>query len=249
MGIKRGDFVRINYTGRLKETGEVFDTTFEGVAKKHGIFDQNRVFKPQPIVVGAGHVLQGIDNGLVGAEVGEKLKLEIPPEDAYGNRDPSKVTLIPLREFKKKKINPVPGMHVEIGEEVGRIQSVGGGRVRVDLNHGLAGKTLLYDVSVLERTNKKEEKVRQILELYFPYTDPHTHTIVSRDKSIVIVLPDAVKLNPSSGPGKYQASRDIFTFIDSVEEVVFKEVHTKLVSKKKKKEQKKKVRKKTAKSS
>ncbi len=230
MALKKGDFVRINYTGKIKETGEVFDTTYAEVAKKHGFYDPKMVFKAQPIVIGARHVMPGIDNGIIGTEVGEKTVIEVAPKDGYGVRDPSKVQLLPLKEFKKKGINPVPGMHIEVGDSVGRIQSVGGGRVRVDLNHGLAGKVLEYEVNVEERTNKKEERIRQLLELYIPFADPHSHTIISKDKTVEIVIPDSVKLNPALNNGKFSTVRDVFAFIDDVDEVVFQEIYKKMPS-------------------
>jgi FKBP-type peptidyl-prolyl cis-trans isomerase 2 len=252
MVLKKGDFIRINFIGRIKETGEVFDTTYEDVAKKHGIFDPKIAFKPQPIVIGAAHVLPGVDKGLVGAEVGEEKAIEVPPEGGYGKRDPSKVKVVPLREFKKQGINPVPGMRLEFEDTVGRVQSVGGGRVRIDLNHGLAGKVLEYEVTVKEKTNKLEEQVRQLLELYFPYADPHEHEITVKDKTAEIVLPDSVKLNPSAAPGKFSAVRDIFTFIDGVGKVEFREVHQRLAAASKKsapQKKKKKTKKSPAKKS
>lgn len=228
MALKKGDFIRINYTGKIKETGEVFDTTYAEIAKKHGFHDPKMVFKAQPIVIGARHVMPGIDKGLIGAEIGEKTMIEVAPEDGYGVRDPSKVQLLPLKEFKKKGINPVPGMHIEVGDSIGRIQSVGGGRVRVDLNHGLAGKALEYEVNVEERTNKKEEKIRQLLELYMPFADLHSHVITSKDKTVEIVIPDSVKLNPALNNGKFSTVRDVFAFIDDVDKVVFQEVYQRM---------------------
>ncbi|RMF90246.1 MAG: peptidylprolyl isomerase [Methanobacteriota archaeon] len=229
MVLAKGDFVRINYTGRIKETGEVFDTTSEEVAKKEGIYDPQITFKPQPIVIGAGHVLPGLDKALVGAEVGEEKHITVPPEEGYGIRDPSKVKVIPLREFKKQGIKPVPGMRIEMDDAIGRVQSVSGGRVRVDMNHGLAGKVLEYDVTVLEKTNKTEEKIRQLLELHFPYADPHEHEIKIKGDTVEITLPDTVKLNPAAGVGKFSTSRDIFTFVEGIDRVDFREVHRRLV--------------------
>lgn len=250
MVLKKGDFIRINFIGRIKETGEVFDTTQEDVAKKHNLYDSNINFKAQPIIVGARHVLPGVDKGLLGAEVGEKKIIEVAPEEGYGNRDPSKVQLIPLKEFKKKGINPVPGMHLEVGDGIGRVQSVGGGRVRVDLNHGLAGKVLEFEVNVEERTNKKEEKIRQLLELHFPYADPHDHKITARDGGIEIVLSDGVKLNPAAGQGKFANVRDIFAFVEGVEQVTYKEIYDKHpAEEKKEKKPKKKSQSKKAKGS
>ena len=101
MVLKKGDFVRINFTGRVKETGEVFDTTYESVAKEHGLYDPKMSFRQRPVIIGARHVISGVDKALEGAEVGEKKVVVVPPEDGFGQRDPSKVRVVPLREFKK----------------------------------------------------------------------------------------------------------------------------------------------------
>jgi peptidylprolyl isomerase/FKBP-type peptidyl-prolyl cis-trans isomerase SlyD len=225
MALKEGDFVRINFTGKIKETGEVFDTTYETVAKNHDLYDPKLIFRARPVVIGARHILPGIDKGLVGAELGEKNVTDVAPEDGFGKRDPSKIKVIPIREFKRKGVSPVPGMRIELDDAVGRVQSVGGGRVRVDLNHGLAGKILEYEVKVEEKVNKKEEKIRQLLELYIPGVDSQEFRITLKEKTAEIVVPDALKLEPSAAVGKFSAVRDVFTFIDAVDEMVFKEVH------------------------
>ncbi len=63
MTIETGDFIRINYTGRL-EDGTVFDTTYEEVAKEHGIYDENARYESYVIVVGKGHVVEGLDEDI-----------------------------------------------------------------------------------------------------------------------------------------------------------------------------------------
>jgi len=227
MVLKKGDFVRINFTGRVKETGEVFDTTYESVAKEHGLYDPKMSFRQRPVIIGARHVISGVDKALEGAEVGEKKVVVVPPEDGFGQRDPSKVRVVPLREFKKRNVNPVPGMHIEFDDSIGRVQSVSGGRVRVDLNHGLAGKVLLYEVKVEEKTNKIEEKIRQLIDQYIPNVDLQAFMITLTDRNVEIVLPDALKVNPSAALGKFAIVRDTFTFIEGVDQVVYKEVHQK----------------------
>ena len=64
MAIEDGDFVRVNFTGKIKETDEVFDTTFDEVALEADIFDENKIYKPIPIVVGGNHLLPAIEKKL-----------------------------------------------------------------------------------------------------------------------------------------------------------------------------------------
>ncbi len=72
MAINNGDFVRLNFTGKIKENDEIFDTTFEDVAKEADLFDENKKnTKPIPIVVGGNHLLPAIEEAIVGLEEGD----------------------------------------------------------------------------------------------------------------------------------------------------------------------------------
>lgn len=227
MVLQIGDFVRIDYVGKIKESGKVFDTTLKKIAKEHGIYDEKFKFKPAPIVVGAGHVIKGLDEALVGMEVGEKKIVEIPPEKAYGERNPNLVKVLPLKEFKRRGITPIPGMRVEIDGKIGKIQSVGGGRVRVDFNYELAGKVLEYEVTVREKINKTEEKVRLLLEFHMPYAKPNDHDIKIKDGKVEITLADVTKIKSESMLAKHMIAKDIFKFIEGINEIEFKEIFKK----------------------
>ncbi len=147
--MQKGDFIRISYVGRVKETDEVFDKG-------------ERI----PIVAGEGFVISGLDEAILGMSVGERKIVEIPPEKAFGKRDPNLVKLIPLSDFKKNDITPYPGMVVKADNFYGRVLSVGSGRVKVDFNHPLAGKVLEYEVEINEKIESGEEKVKALLEFF-----------------------------------------------------------------------------------
>lgn len=235
MVLQSGDFVKINYIGKIKESGKVFDTTIEKVARENKIYDEKIKFKAIPIVIGAAHVIKGLDEGLVGAEVGEKKILEIPPEKGYGQRDPKLVKVVPLKDFKKQGLNPVPGMRIEAESRIGKVQSVGAGRVRVDFNYELAGKVLEYEVNVEEKINKLEEKIRLLLELHFPYADPNDHEVKLENGKAIVTLSEIAKLRQEALLGKHYVSRDIFRFLN-LREVEFREVFKKPEAPKEEKE-------------
>jgi FKBP-type peptidyl-prolyl cis-trans isomerase SlyD len=236
MVLEKGDFVRINYTGRIKETGKTFDTTVESVAKKQGIYDEKIKFKAAPIVIGANHVLKGLDEALIGLEVGDKKRVVVTPEKGYGERDPKLVKIVPMKDFKKQGLKPVPGMMVEAEGKIGKVQSVGAGRVRVDFNYELAGKVLEYDVTVEEKVNKSEEKIRLLLELHLPYADPNDHEIKIEEGKAIITLSDIAKIKREAVIGKHYVARDIFEYLKGIEEVEFREVFEKPKPAEKKKE-------------
>ncbi|ASJ00470.1 FKBP-type peptidyl-prolyl cis-trans isomerase [Thermococcus gorgonarius] len=171
--IQRGDVIRLKYTGRIKETGEIFDTTEEEIAKEAGIYKENGVYGPVPIAVGAGHVIQGLDEQLEGLEVGKKYEIIIPPEKGFGKRDPKLIKVFTLGQLRRAGIYPIPGMPIELetgdGRKLkGRILTVSGGRVRIDFNHPYAGKHLVYEVEVTEKVEDPIEKVKALIELRLP---------------------------------------------------------------------------------
>lgn len=165
--MKEGDFIRIDYVGRISESGEIFDLTKEDIAKKEGIFNPNVKYNPVPVVIGGNFVVKGLENELKKMKVGEKKKMTVNPAGAFGERRSEFIKLIPLSQFKKQDMDPYPGMPVTINKLMGRVLSVSGGRVRVDFNHPLAGKALEYEVEVKKKITKPLEKIKAILEFFF----------------------------------------------------------------------------------
>ncbi|MCO6040968.1 peptidylprolyl isomerase [Thermococcus alcaliphilus] len=176
MKVAKKDVIRLHYTGKIKETGEIFDTTYEDVAKEAGIYSEKGIYGPVPIAVGAGHVIKGLDEALEGLEVGKKYTIELPPEKAFGKRDPKLIKTFTIGQFRRQGIYPFPGLDVEIETESGkklkgRVMSVSSGRVRVDFNHPYAGKTVVYEVEILEKIDDPIEKVKALIELRIPRID------------------------------------------------------------------------------
>jgi len=170
MVIKIKDFVEIEYTGKIKEDNIVFDTTSEKIAKENNMFNENVDYGPVVVCVGQEHVLKGIDNVLVGKEPGE-FKIDLKPEEAFGKKDAKLIQLIPSSKFKQQKIQPVPGLQVNIDGIFGIIKTASGGRTLVDFNHPLSGKELSYDVKVNKIVNDDNEKVKAYLKLVYSIKD------------------------------------------------------------------------------
>jgi len=169
--MEEGSFIRIDYVGKIIESGEIFDLTKEDVAKKENIFNPEVNYGPVPIIIGAEVVVKGLENELKKMNVGDKKKIIVKPEDAFGERKVEFIKLVPMSEFKKQNIDPYPGMPVTISRLRGRIISVSGGRVRVDFNHPLAGKSLEYDVEIKEEITEQKEKIKAILEFFLKKKD------------------------------------------------------------------------------
>jgi len=164
--MQEGDFIEIDYVGRIKDTGEIFDLTDEKLAKEKGIYNEKIKYKPAKIIVGEKFVIKGLDEILKKMKVGEERTVTIPPEKGFGNRDPKLVKVISESELRKQKIVPVPGMILDFGNMKARIQSVNSGRVRVDFNNPLAGRDLEYKIKINRKIEDREEKAKIIAEFF-----------------------------------------------------------------------------------
>src|SRR3989338_7233728 len=169
--VKNNDFIEVEYTGRLKDDNSVFDTTDSETAKKSGLESENASYGPVIVCVGEGHLIKEIDRAIVGKEEGKEYKFEFPPEEAFGKKDSKLIQLIPTGKFRKNKIQPVPGLQINIDGLVGTVKTVSGGRTLVDFNHPLAGKEVLYSLKINKIVNDDREKLLAFLKLNLGHND------------------------------------------------------------------------------
>lgn len=226
MAIENGDFVRLNFTGKVKETEDVFDTTYEEIAKEADIFFDEKTYEPIPIVVGGNHLLPAIEEAIVGLKAGETKNIEVDSENAFGPKNPDMIQLIPMKEFKKQGMTPYPGMKIQSEGTTGKILTVSGGRVRVDFNHELAGKDLVYDVEVVEIIEDDIEKVKSMIKLHYSYPDMDLDNaeIEIEDKICNIKLEEIAKFDQKSYMdvtfARFRIAKDIWDNMD-IEKVNF----------------------------
>lgn len=235
MAVKEGDFIRLEYTGKVQETGDVFDTTDGNVAEEASIKLDNKSYGAIPIVIGGGHVLKGLDEALIGMEVGEEKTVEIAPEEGFGLRDPKLLQLIPMGEFKKQGMKPEVGMAITSDGTTGIIRSVSGGRVRVDFNHELAGKNLEYNIKVVKEIEDDVEKVKSMIELHYnaPNIDSDKHDIQIVDGVVRIAMDEMAKFDKKPYMditfARFKIARDIWENMENIEKVEFVDVFEKKV--------------------
>ncbi|WP_129115692.1 FKBP-type peptidyl-prolyl cis-trans isomerase [Halegenticoccus tardaugens] len=163
-GIQRDDFVRLDYTVRTVEEGTVVDTTRQDVAEEEGIDDEDYDFSPRVIVVGAGHVFEAVDEEIQGKEQGDSGTVEIPAAEAFGEFDPDDVRTISAEKISED--DRYPGARVTIDGQQGHLETIIGGRARVDFNHPLAGEDLEYDYEIVGVVDDREEKAQGLLGMY-----------------------------------------------------------------------------------
>lgn len=135
----KGDTVRVHYTGRLQD-GAVFDSSENG--------------EPFEFTLGTGQAIVGFDEGVNGMSIGEKRRIEIEAEDAYGSHREGLVANIPRTsaQFPTEPqvganfIMPLPdGQQLEVV-----VTEVTDTHITIDGNHPLAGRKLIFDVELVE---------------------------------------------------------------------------------------------------
>ena len=145
---KVNDFVEIDYIGKIKETNEVFDLTDLEQARQKNMYNPKATYGPRTIQIGKKQIIKGIDEFLADKETGKTYTLEIKPEDAFGKKDAKWIKIITKDFLIEQGINPTLGLQISTGGRLGTIRSVSGGRVTVDFNHPLAGKNLVYEITI-----------------------------------------------------------------------------------------------------
>lgn len=148
--VKKGDVVRLEYTGRMAKTGQAFDTTDEAIAKQYGLWESSAIYGPRYAVFGSGTIIPGMEEAILQCQVGKGEDFAIEPKKAFGERDSELVRMIAEKEFHKNQVRPAPGMMVTLDGAIARVKSVTSGRVVVDFNHPLAGEQVIYSIKVHE---------------------------------------------------------------------------------------------------
>jgi FKBP-type peptidyl-prolyl cis-trans isomerase 2 len=182
--VKEHDFVEVDYTGKLPN-GAIFDTTQESVAKENHFHGENMNFNPAIVCVGEKQLLPGLDAALVGKEVGKEFSVTLQPEDAFGKRNIKNIKIIPMSTFKEHKMQPQPGLQIDVDGKLGTVSRVAGGRVIVNFNHELAGKEVIYDAKINRMITDKAEQVKAFVHATFRMPLDAINVTVTDEKALV----------------------------------------------------------------
>ncbi|MEM2338283.1 MAG: FKBP-type peptidyl-prolyl cis-trans isomerase [Candidatus Bathyarchaeia archaeon] len=223
MALQKGDFILIDYIAKVKETGEVFDTTIEEVAKKEHLYKEGEIYEPRLVVVGEGWVLKALDESLPSMEIEKSATIEIPPEKAFGPRDPDKVKRVPLRQLTAKGITPALGMRLEYDGKMATVRAIGAGRVLLDFNPPLAGKTLVYEVTVKKKLETQEEKIAALIHRRIPSVEVEKFKFAVKAKTVIIEMPEEAFYIEGIQLAKRGIALDIQRFFPEIAAVKFTE--------------------------
>jgi len=221
--VTKGDFVLLEMTGRALETDDVFETTDEELAREEGIHEENRYYGPRLVVVGEGWVLKGLDDRLEGQKIESPTEVEIPPEDAFGERSPEDVRTVPFRILRSKGVNPVVGQQVELDGRTAMVRSVGSGRVQLDYNHPLAGRRIVYHVKIAKRYEEDTEKIKALIGRRFLGVDVDSFKLKMLKKKVRIEIPDEVFFGENIQLAKRGVALDIQRYFPDIDEVEYTE--------------------------
>ncbi|WP_224268996.1 FKBP-type peptidyl-prolyl cis-trans isomerase [Haloprofundus salinisoli] len=244
-GLQDGDFVRLAYTVRTKDDGTVVDTTSQEVAEEAEIDTEDYEFEPRVVIVGAGHVFEAVDDDLLGKEVGYEGSVDVPAAEAFGEYDSDN-----LRTVSADKISEddrYPGAHVNVDGEQGHIETIIGGRARIDFNHPLAGDDLEYEYEILDVVDDREEQAKGLLGMYLQQSpelwiqtdeveeemaleggedvDPdevETETVTEEKETLYIEATPQMTMNQQWMFSKQQIAQDLMTRLD-VDRVIVQE--------------------------
>lgn len=146
--VEKGNTVTVDYVGKLQD-GTVFDTSIESIAKESGKYSSGRNYdEGLTFTAGAGQMIAGFDQGVIGMKVGETKTVTIEPKDAYGERDEKKLISIPKKDIPDADQYQVGMQVMSSYGQVFKVYEVKKDEIIFDTNHELAGKTLVFDITI-----------------------------------------------------------------------------------------------------
>ena len=141
--IDNNTVARVHYTGTLPDTGEIFDSSVDR--------------EPLAFLVGHKQMIPGFERELMGVAAGDKVEFTLSANDAYGEHNPDAIQKVPKDMFGD--ITPEIGMTLMSDMGPFRVTEIGDDVVTVDFNHALAGKSLKFNVEVVEIRDATEEEI------------------------------------------------------------------------------------------
>jgi FKBP-type peptidyl-prolyl cis-trans isomerase SlyD len=246
-GVQDGDFVKLAYTARTVEGDQLVDTTDAEVAEEEGIDQEDQDFSPRTIVLGEGHIFDTVEDDIRGQDVGGTGTVTVPAAEAFGEYDDDAVRTISAEKIPED--NRHPGAQVQIDGEQGFVNTIIGGRARVDFNHPLAGDDVEYDYEILEVVEDEVEKASALFEMFFDIApdmwietdeveeetmvepdedadedaEPEFETETVEKRSLYVESVPQLQMNQQWMFGKQQVAQQIMSHVD-IDRVVVQEV-------------------------
>jgi FKBP-type peptidyl-prolyl cis-trans isomerase 2 len=223
MAFKDNDFLKIDYSLWRVADNQLVRTTEKKLAEGNGIFREDIRYTPQLVVISRDNAIKALWEALKTMDVGESKTLDLEPKDAFGERNQSLVRMMPIADFRKRDIDPVPGMQIDIDGVIATVKSVNSGRVMVDANNPLAGEKVRYEIKVVSQLVKPEEKVRAVAEMYA--LEPHAVSVNQAEARVV--FDSKTKMDADYFLNKTYFVGTVFEYLDEMKKVIVEEEHLK----------------------
>ena len=199
------------------------DKKVEEIAKKEQLYKEGEIYEPKLIGIGEGWVLKPLDESLLSMKLRKSQIVEISPEKAFGQRDPEKVKRVPLKHLTSKGKNPALGMRVEYNGKMAIVRSIGAGRVLLDFNPPLAGKTLIYEAVVAKKIRIIKEKVVALIHRRIPEADQTKFVTTLKEKKLTVNMPEATFYIEGIQIAKRGIAMDTQKLLEDISEINFVE--------------------------
>ena len=205
----------------VKETGDVFDTTSEEKAKENKLYKEGELYEPKLVVVGKGWVLKALDEAFLTFKLKKTETIEVLPENAFGNRDPSKVKLVPLRRLAVRGITPKLGAQIEYDKKLATVRTMGSGRVQLDFNPPLAGKTLVYNVTINKKLKTVKEKILALIHRRISAVEDKKFVFKVESATVTVDMPEEAFYVEGIQLAKRGIALDIQRFLPKLRTIKF----------------------------
>lgn len=143
MKVEKGNKIKVEYVGKL-ESGEIFDST------------QLHSGEPLEFTAGIGEMISGFDKAVIGMELNEEKEITLPPEESYGGPNPEFIQSIPIKNFPPNAFAQLKeGMQIVLpmpdGNKIpANVTKITNTHVTFDMNNPLAGKTLIFQLKIVD---------------------------------------------------------------------------------------------------
>ncbi len=214
-----GDFIKVEYSAWRASDGTMVYTTQKNKAEENDIYNKERAYGPSLVIIGKNTVIKGLEKAIRGMNVNETKKVDVEPAEAFGERNPELVRVMHASDFRKRDIDPVPGLQIDLDGTAAVITAVNSGRVTVDANHPLAGEKITYELKIVAKVDDEKERIAAIVEMAGAKAD----SIAVNGSIAEISFGDKVDKDANYFMNKTAAVNAILEYLPKVSKVAVKE--------------------------
>ena len=164
MSFNENDFLYIDYELFDNDVNKIISTSDKEKAEKEHIYKPELSYGKILFIIGSSKNLKALNREIMSMNIGESKEIILKPDEAFGEYKKDLVKVMHLSDFRANKIEPYPGMKVNLDNTIATIKTINSGRVMVDFNNELAGKNILYKIKVIEKINSDENKIKAYAE-------------------------------------------------------------------------------------